>query len=313
MSAMKRVFIGGMGRSGTTITLNALYQHGGLFAIPIETKFVVEADGFYDLLQAVTTEYSTARTPIVVDRFNRLMRQRVTGKEPFFSFTGQAKYSSDIFEHYEGAVDCIMEMVLHRNFYPTREPMLNAMRRFMSYTFDNIAIISNKNGWVEKTPANFWRLEFLRELYPDSYFVHVIRDPRMMMWSLMEKGWISTNVTKALIRFESMLAALVLKRREILKLPRVVEIRLEEIESDATMSTSLNCLAEHLDLEHFSAKTISSVAEKISKYGDSRSARGRTVAFNQDDALMINQILMPWVVELGYSPVFPPDLISDQQ
>ncbi len=308
---MKRVFIGGMGRSGTTITLNALYQHGDLFAIPIETKFLVEADGFHDLLQAVTTDYSTARTPIVVDRFHRLMRQRVTGKEPFFSFTGQAKYSSDIFEHYEGAVDCILEMVLYRNFYPTREPVLNAMRRFISYTFDNIAIISNKKGWVEKTPANFWRLDFLRELYPDSYFVHVIRDPRMMMWSLMEKEWIPTQTSKALVQFESMLAALVLKRREILKLPNVVEVRLEEIEAETTMKTSLNRLAERLGLEHFSAQTISSVAEKITKYGDSRDARGRTITFNRDDALMINQILMPWVVELGYSPVFPSHLLSD--
>nr|WP_315472189.1 sulfotransferase [uncultured Undibacterium sp.] len=309
---MKRIFIGGMGRSGTTITLNALHQHGSLFAIPIETKFLVEADGFHDLLQAVTTEYSTARTPNVVDNFDRLMRQRVTGKEPVFSFTGQAKYSSDLFEHYEGAVDCIIEMVLHRNFYSTREPLLNAMRRFIAYTFDNNAIVSNKHGWVEKTPANFWRLDFLRELYPDSYFVHVIRDPRMIMWSLMEKGWISTQTTKALIRFESMLAALVIRRREILKLPRVVEVRLEELESEATMTTELNKLADGLEIDHFSALAVSSVAEKITKYSDSRNARGRTIGFSNDEATMINQILMQWVVELGYSPVFPSNLIVEQ-
>lgn len=310
MKDMKRVFIGGMGRSGTTITLNAMYQHSGLFAIPIETKFLVEADGFYDLIQAVTTEYSSAYTPAIVQRFDRLMRKRVTGIESFSSFTGQERFSSDIFVGYDNAVDCILEMILYRNFYPTREPILNVMRHFIALTFDHIAIISDKPGWVEKTPANFWRLEFLRELYPNSYFVHVIRDPRMIMWSLMEKGWIPTETTKALVYFESMISALVLRRREVLKMSRVVEIRLEQLEAQATIAETLNNLADSLELEHFSAFAIESVAESIALYGDSRNKRNRAVEFSLDEALLINQILMPWVMELGYSPVFPQSLIT---
>ena len=39
---MKRIFIGGMGRSGTSILLHALYCHDAIYAVPIETKFLVE-------------------------------------------------------------------------------------------------------------------------------------------------------------------------------------------------------------------------------------------------------------------------------
>lgn len=308
---MKRVFIGGMGRSGTTITLNALYRHGALYAVPIETKFLVENDGFYDLIQAITDDFSTAGTPVAVKRFEHLMRNLVTGLEPSESFTAQARFSSDIFEHYEGAVDCLLEMVLCRNFYPQRAPVLNAMRHFIAYTFDHATTISDKSGWVEKTPANFWRLEFLRELYPDSYFVHLIRDPRMIMWSLMEKGWISTEVAKAAIRFENMIAALVLKRRKLLKSPRFIEVRLEDLASPETLGDTLNQLANQLDLEPFPSPAIASVAETIATYERSRDARGHSISYSKEEALIINQLLMPWILELGYSPVFPASLLTE--
>jgi hypothetical protein len=308
MKDMKRVFIGGMGRSGTTITLHAFYQHGQLFSVPIETKFLVEADGFYDLLNALTNEYSPAYTPYVIKRFERLMRKRVTGIEPFESFTEQSRFSSELFEHYEKAVDDMMNVVLYRSFYSEREPVLNAMRRFIFDTFDYTAIVSNKAGWVEKTPASFWRLEFLRELYPNSYFVHVIRDPRWIMCSLMEKGWISRDTVKALTYFEAWISAFVLRRREVMRMPRVVEIRLETLQAESSIVEALIDISNGLSLEPFTSFAVESTLETIKKYSYSKDKR--IVSFTQSEAFLINQALMPWVLELGYSPDYPEFLIT---
>jgi hypothetical protein len=214
-----------------------------------------------------------------------------------------------LFLHYEGAVDCVLEMVLNNNYYPHRETMLKVMRRFIDYTFDFAATESSKEGWVEKTPANFWRVDFLRELYPDSYFVHLMRDPRRILCSLMEKGWLSRDPVVATMTFKNMIAALVLKRRDILKMPRVIEVQLEALEDKIAMAETLNGISNAIEIGNFSSEAIEGVASKISAYSESKNVRGKSVGFSESEALMINQTLLPWIVELGYSPVFPAELI----
>ena len=62
---MKRIFIAGLGRSGTTITLSALYHHHQVLAFPVETKFLVEEDGFSALISAMTSDFSVAGAGLV--------------------------------------------------------------------------------------------------------------------------------------------------------------------------------------------------------------------------------------------------------
>lgn len=309
---MKKVFIGGLGRSGTTITLSAFSFHPALYAIPIETKFLVEADGFYDLMEAVTTNYSTASTTIAVSRFEDLMRNQVTGLKPS-SFTQQDCLSPSIFDNYHKSVDALMEVVRHRKFHPSREPLLIAMRTFLKSTFDRIATVSDKKGWAEKTPANYWRTDFLQELCPGSHFVHCLRDPRKIMASLMQKGWIETDPLEGALHFESMLAALTIKRRTLMQSPRVHEIRLEQLESETTITQTLNRLAKFLDLEPFSHFAVESVAEKIAIYHRKKTEKRESVQFSTKDSILINQMLLPWVLELGYPAQFPEELMLPEE
>lgn len=303
----KRIFIGGMGRSGTTITLAAMSFHPALFAIPIETKFLVEADGFYELARAFDiSEYSTAATPVVISRFEDLMRNRVTGLTES-SFTEQARLSSDIFDDYHGALDEFLEATLYQQFQSNRTAILNACRQFLSRTFDRIAQISNKQAWVEKTPANFWRIDFLRELYPDCFFIHCLRDPRYILISLMRKTWLPEDPVRAVFLFKSMLEALVLRRRDLLNYRNFFEVRLEELESESSIENCLSTLALGLQIESFSNFAIESILEKINKYHQTKESG---LYFSEEQAFMVNQILMPYILELGYPASFPQDLIE---
>lgn len=59
------------------------------------------------------------------------------------------------------------------------------LRRFM----DEMAHDDGKRRWVEKTPAHTWSIDRLRERFPTSKFVHIVRDGRDVALSLRRTGW----------------------------------------------------------------------------------------------------------------------------
>ncbi|MEM7330658.1 MAG: sulfotransferase [Chloroflexota bacterium] len=68
-----RIFIGGTGRSGTTILYRALGCHKNIYALPKEMRFVTEPDGVINLVDALTTRYSTNQSREALFKFERLM------------------------------------------------------------------------------------------------------------------------------------------------------------------------------------------------------------------------------------------------
>jgi hypothetical protein len=70
----RAIFIGGVGRSGTTILRHLLDQHPRIYSIPLETRFIVDADGVYDLYRNLTRDYSPVRGREALFRFDRMMR-----------------------------------------------------------------------------------------------------------------------------------------------------------------------------------------------------------------------------------------------
>ena len=88
---MKRIFIGGTGRSGTTVLQHVLSCHPELYSVPIETKFIVQSDGLYSLVQHLTDDYSITDASIGISRFKKLMHEVIThtGVNPYADFAGQ--------------------------------------------------------------------------------------------------------------------------------------------------------------------------------------------------------------------------------
>jgi hypothetical protein len=75
---LSRIFIGGTGRSGTSIVYKALGYHEAIHSFPNELRFLVDPDGLINLLDALTVNYSPVQAREALFRFERLMRVYLT-------------------------------------------------------------------------------------------------------------------------------------------------------------------------------------------------------------------------------------------
>ncbi|NPA75592.1 MAG: sulfotransferase [Euryarchaeota archaeon] len=70
---MRPVFIGGTGRSGTTVLGRILSLHHDIFTIPFETRFIVDPYGLNDLFYSLTEGWDQYHGHEAVTRFSELM------------------------------------------------------------------------------------------------------------------------------------------------------------------------------------------------------------------------------------------------
>jgi len=85
---MRPIFVGGAGRSGTTLVNRLLGRHPKVFALPDETRFIVDPDGLITLVDCLTVRYSAAQSREALYRFERLLKSYlVTPKQtPYFGY-----------------------------------------------------------------------------------------------------------------------------------------------------------------------------------------------------------------------------------
>ncbi len=139
------VFVVGMNGSGTTMLLDNLGRHPDLYAFPRETRLIphliASHSRFGDLQQD--------------DNFQRLWEE-VLGLKVF-------EYVND---HQK------LELPEDWREYPrTLAGVLNGV-------FGIFAAREGKTRWCEKTPHHVQHIEKLARLFPESRFIHVVRDGR---------------------------------------------------------------------------------------------------------------------------------------
>lgn len=234
------ILIGGSGRSGTTILLTLLTSHCRVHSIPMETRFVVDSDGIYDLFHNLTAGYSLVRGREALYRFERMMRHWLAdpGTEPYAghdlaALCGRAFYFERLerllgaltafsFEGHDHSVSQGEEPRLvawarrldarqkalrggARRALPPVEPprrqlryarhfaepaeLLALLGAYVDDLFGAAARLAGKDTWCEKTPHNLLHAPFLLRLLPRSVFIHIVRDPRAIVRSLMQQPW----------------------------------------------------------------------------------------------------------------------------
>ncbi len=77
---MKPVFIGGTGRSGTTVLGRTLSLHKDIFTIPFETRFIVDPYGLRDLVASLTDSWDLYHGHTAVENFKELMGEVYPGR-----------------------------------------------------------------------------------------------------------------------------------------------------------------------------------------------------------------------------------------
>ncbi len=164
------IFVGGTGRSGTTILGRLLGRHPNYTVIPVEARFHCSPDGLPGVLLGSVT----------ADQFARRMLE-----EWYHPPGRQEKLAAFVQRD-------MLEAALRRFQTRAEEDPLAAGRELMQELFGGYAREQERRGWVEMTPINaMWGAPHLARMFPELRFVNVTRDGRDVASSLLSVGWAS--------------------------------------------------------------------------------------------------------------------------
>jgi Sulfotransferase family len=174
------IFVGGTGRSGTTVVGRLLGRQRDHTVIPVEARFHCSPDGLPSVLRGRQTPEEFA--------------QRVL-TEWFHPPGGAARLATFV----ERAP---LEAALARFLARAPEDTPAAARELIEGLFGDYARSQGRRGWVEMTPINaMWGAPYLAAIFPRLRFVNVVRDGRDVAGSLIRVGW-ATDARAALAWWE---------------------------------------------------------------------------------------------------------------
>jgi hypothetical protein len=196
------VFIGGTGRSGTTVLGDLLNEHSLVrTSNPTEIKFLANRGGFLDVVFGSMNSQLENREKISIFHF-RTYRQRaqkdlLQRKVRFDEFSeklwqkwweidapaphGPGLHAGIDKKDLQGLLDSYAKSI--------KKDSIKQARKFMQ---GFIAIQKNRKGekfWAETTPMNITYSHRLVKLFPEAKFIVIRRDPRDVIASLLTKNW----------------------------------------------------------------------------------------------------------------------------
>lgn len=171
------VFIGGVGRSGTTLLADMMGFHPDVTPI-YETDLVIS------LMQIVSEPTSPDirrnRVAGLLDRWTNQLAQMP-----------HAKADHERYAHGPHHLLFTREATLERGselLAQIHQPV-QALRDFVRGCFAEHCARAGKPLWVNKTPGYLQYVGALRLLFPDMLFVHIVRDGRDVAASVMGRPW----------------------------------------------------------------------------------------------------------------------------
>lgn len=331
----QNIFIGGTGRSGTTLITRILGTHPKIYSLPIETRFIIDSDGIKDIVSNFSYSYNSHRADLTLDRFERLMLKYLTNPYEFhyrgynfrklfgkdfyvktvINFCNGLRYSyfysQDYFtvpslnrkykfidKYFPNALKSLKNVF----YYGTEKERINITKKFtekqilqksanfINRLFMKVAKDHKKFIWCEKTPQNILDIEFLYKLFPDTKFIHIKRDPREIVYSLLNQKWAPNNIINAALFLKGRLERL----HEVLAefTPNnnsYLEIKLEDLTYN--LKETLMNVVEFLGLDYEFKKNLKINQKRVCYWKDK---------FSHKQINICEKILGNLILEHGY-------------
>lgn len=268
MDTQKRVlFVGGTGRSGTTILKRILSLHPQITSLRDELRIITDPDGALSLEDALTQNWSPYNGDIAIQRFRRLVMDCCRGRSNYAVMVEKAeknlfrrlgvsprRYLGLGFASQFGRKKVIQaldqltnEISFHRSrgswlgsqsfqlpaFIYETEPLEPSTVRikignFFETLYAGLPQAEEATIWLDDTPSNVLHVDRLLQLFPDMRFIHIYRDPRDVLSSYLKFAWGGDNVEATAKRLVT-----ILNRWEQIKLrlpsDTFMEISLEQL------------------------------------------------------------------------------------
>lgn len=316
----RRIFIGGTGRSGTTILYRALGCHEAIHSLPDEMRFLVDPDGLITLIDSLTDRYSPVLGREALYRFERLMRVYLTAPEtsPYEEYNIAdwlgGEYYWDRLDQFCSALvdttfagsDLLIDQLEQKpellrkdlkavKYFSDRNALVSLAAAFVDDLFLHAAQQHDKNTWCEKTPNNLLHVDFLWELFPESVFIHIKRDPRGVVHSLTKQPWAPNELrTASLFLLRIYERWFDIKARLDFGAFRYLELKLEDLARDPV--GTLAWISSRCGLDNRFQDVPEITLDKVQYWQE---------AMSRDDQLLVNNILGNYIELMGYSTAIP--------
>lgn len=203
------VFVGGTGRSGTTIMAELIARSSRYALIPIEIQFHAAPRGLAELLQG----------RVDVGEFRREILERWYYREP--NKNGMRGLHAIAAGH-------AVEAALARCVASYEKRPEQAAATLLHELLDPVAEAQGKAGWVEMSPPSIRVADTLGRAMPDAKFIHAVRDGRDVASSVANLRWGPNDFWSALSWWEEELLAM-FKAQHKLPESQILTLGLEDL------------------------------------------------------------------------------------
>ncbi len=205
------VFVGGTGRSGTTVMGDLLCQHPDVrTSTPIEIKFLSNRSGLLDVVFGRDDLPNKKKDSVSIFHFRTYRKRRKREKEKQAIIL--AEFEEQVWNkwwdidapppHGRGLISGISRPNLEKLMAALRRDLrinrIWAARRFMKRFIALQYEAGSEKYWVETTPMNIPTADKLIKLFPNALFITMVRDPRDVIASLLTKNWGPTTPMEGL-------------------------------------------------------------------------------------------------------------------
>jgi len=206
---VRPVFVGGTGRSGTTVVGDLLGSHEHIrTSVPIEIKFLANKSGLLHLVFG--RDKSDQKESVSLLNVTSRIRKRRRAKQALVKIEAEFldRMWNDWWDidapppHGRGLHSGIskqrLQELLNRLIKDLRINRVWAGRRFMRDFISSQEDHGNQKYWIETTPLNVAQARRIKKLFPNALFINMVRDPRDVIASLLTKNWGPTTPLEGL-------------------------------------------------------------------------------------------------------------------
>lgn len=192
------IFIGGTGRSGTTIVGDLLNEHPQIrTSLPTEIKFLANPGGLLDITFGRLENPDKPQKKLSILNYRTYQKRRKREKarfDEFFNLIWNKWWQIDAPPpHGRGLSSGISKekleslLKLYKKNY--RRNRVYAANQFILNLITNQDLAGQELFWVETTPLNIANAPRILKIAPNAKFINMVRDPRDVISSLLTKNW----------------------------------------------------------------------------------------------------------------------------
>ena len=236
------IFIGGTGRSGTTILGKLLHRHHQInLSKPVEIKFLTAGTGLLDLHR---NPWISRSGKVNLKRNGNFLKFQKSVNQKWWERDGKKGGKGGLSSGISRSSWEVLESELGKNLRIDRTMACQSFfRSFLDLQLLNESAPNSKKFWVDTTPPNLMRADEIARLLPGCKFIHIMRDGRDVASSVIKERWGPDSFDDALIWWSKRMKTILQNTQELND--QVLHIWFEDLvhfNRDVTLRKILNFL-----------------------------------------------------------------------